>query len=115
MATASMANRNGRQQQQGSSGAAKFKPSNNTATNNTNPPPHHREQSNDRQEKYSPTVEMTVDLRTSWARKSTNASGTATLVNRATTPSSTRTNSPTPAANAWTNKADERTAHDAFT
>src|SRR5437763_9649068 len=56
-----------------------------------------------------------VDYRSGWGRKSSTTSGTATLVNRASTPSSTRTNSPTPAGNAWTTKADERAAHDAFT
>src|SRR3981189_2486397 len=58
---------------------------------------------------------MDVDLRSSWGRKGSAASGTATLVNRATTPSSTRTNSPTPSGNAWNTKADERVAHDALT
>jgi hypothetical protein len=40
------------------------------------------------------------------------------LVNRAVTPQTggnQRTNSPTPAGNAWTTKADERASHDQFT
>jgi hypothetical protein len=63
---------------------------------------------------------IVTDLcRATWGRKNSSA-GNASLVNRATTPASnqSRTNSPTPATNAWTMKADERAAnhsHDQFT
>jgi hypothetical protein len=65
-----------------------------------------------------------LTMRPTWGRKTsttvgTTSAGTATLVNRATTPQTTnsRTNSPTPAQppNAWTAKADERHSHDQFT
>src|SRR5271170_5316586 len=62
-----------------------------------------------------------LTMRPTWGRKTSTtvgatSAGTATLVNRATTPQTTnsRTNSPTP-PNAWTAKADERHSHDQFT
>jgi hypothetical protein len=63
-------------------------------------------------------VGVETDCRTTWGRKNLstgNASGG--LVNRAVTPQTAnqRTNSPTPAGNAWTMKADERASHDQFT
>ena len=102
----------------------------------TSPAPHHhhhhhhtRESSND-QQKYLPLNPSDSDLganlairRSTWGRKNSSAgsgtTGPAGLGNRANTPTSShsRTNSPTPpvATNAWTQKADERAAHDQLT
>jgi hypothetical protein len=69
-----------------------------------------------------PIILFFLTMRPTWGRKTSTTvgtAGTATLVNRATTPQTTnsRTNSPTPAQppNAWTAKADERHSHDQFT